>query len=122
MVTGQKAFDKNRQLCHSDVLIGEKGLLVQFRRSKTNQFGNRMLLVPVLAIPGSVLCPLEAYSNMLRLITAKGDGPAFVLPVKETLVPVTYQVLQKFIKKCVAKLRLDPGLFSSHSLQRAGAS
>ena len=64
----------------------------------------------------------EAYSNMLRLIPAKGDGPAFVLPVKETLVPVTYQVLQKFVKKCYAKLRLEPGLFGSHSLQRAGAS
>ena len=122
VATGQKTFDKNRQVCRSDVLIGEKGLLVQFRWSKTNQFGSRVLLVPVLAIPGSVLCPLEAYSNMLRLIPAKGDGPAFVLHVKGALVPVTYQVLQKFIKKCVAKLGLEPGLFSSHSLRRAWAS
>ena len=122
VVTGQKAFDKNRQVCRSVILVGEKGLLVQFRWSKTNQFGSRVLLVPVLAIPGSVLCPLEAYSDMLRLIPAKGDGPAFVLPVKGALVPVTYQVLQKFIMKCVAKLGLEPGLFSSHSLRRAGAS
>ena len=35
--TGKKAFDRRRQLCRSDVLIGEKGLLVQFRWSKTNQ-------------------------------------------------------------------------------------
>ena len=93
VVTGQKAFDKNRQVWRSDVLIGERGLLVQFRWSKTNQFGSRVLLVPVLAIPGSVLCPLETYNYMLRLIPAKGDGPAFVLPVKGALVPVTYQVL-----------------------------
>ena len=52
VVTGQKAFDRNRQSCRSDVLIGEMGLLVQFSWSKTNQFGSRVLLVPVLAIPG----------------------------------------------------------------------
>ena len=39
VVTGKKAFDRRRQLCRFDVLIGEKGLLVQFRWSKTNQFG-----------------------------------------------------------------------------------
>ena len=120
VVTVQKAFDMNRQSCRWDVLIGEKRLLLQFRWSKTNQFGSRVLLVPVLAIPGLVLCPLEAYSNMLRLIPAKGDGPAFILPVKEMLVPVTYQMLQKFIKECVAKLWVDPGLFSSHSYNMLG--
>ena len=31
-------------------------------------------------------------------------------------------MLQKFIKSSVARLGLDPGLFSSHSLCRAGAS
>ena len=99
VVAGNRAFDKSRQLCRSDVLIGDKGLMVQFRWSKTNQFGNRVLLVPVLAIPGSVLCPLEAYINMLQLTPTEVDGSAFVLPVKGMLVPVSYQVLQSFIKK-----------------------
>ena len=122
VVTGKKPFDRRRQLCRSDVLIGEKGPLVQYRWSKTNQFGSRVLLVPVLAIPGSVLCPLEAYTNMLQVTPVEADGPAFVLPINRNLVPVSYQVLQKFIKKCVAKLGLDPGMFSSHSLRRAGAT
>ena len=65
---------------------------------------------------------LETYINMLRLMPTEVDGPAFVLPVKERLVPMSYQVLQNFIKKYVAKLGLDPGLFSPHSLRRAGAS
>ena len=54
VVMGQKAFDKISQLCRLDVLIGENGLLVQCKWSKTNQFGSRALLVPVLAIPASV--------------------------------------------------------------------
>ena len=62
VVTGNKAFNKSCQLC-LDVLIGDKGMMVQFRWNKTNQFGNRVLLVPVLAITGSVLCPLGGVSK-----------------------------------------------------------
>ena len=61
VVTSSKPVDVSKQLCRSDVLVCENGLLVQFHCSKTIQFGGRVLLVPVLAIPNSVLCPLRAY-------------------------------------------------------------
>ena len=122
VVTGNKKFDRSKQLCRSDVLVCEIGLLVQFRWSKTIQYGGRVLLIPVLSIPNSPLCPLVAYTNMLRLVPAQGSDPAFGVNVDSTYHPVTYQMLQRFIKTSVAKLGLDPGLFSSHSLRRAGAS
>lgn len=122
VVTGAKPFDSSRQLCRSDVMIHENGLLVQFRWSKTNQFGGKVLLVPVLAVPNSVLCPVRAYRRMVQLVPTRGDGPAFMLNVNNVGHPVSYYVLQKFIKKSVARLGLDPALFSSHSLRRAGAS
>ena len=122
VVTGTKAFDSSKQLCRSDVLVCEKGLLVQFRWSKTMQFGGRVLLVPVLAIPNSPLCPLEAYVNMIRLVPARDNDPAFGVTVDNRFLPITYNMLQRFIKTSVAKLGLDPGLFSSHSLRRAGTS
>ena len=103
-VTGQKAFDNKPQLCCSDVLISEKGLLVQFRWNKMNHFGSRMFLNPILAIPGSVLCHLDASSNMLQLIPAEVDGVAFVLPVKQMLVPSTYQVLQNLLRSVLLSL------------------
>ena len=122
VVTGNKKFDRSKQLCRSDVLVCENGLLVQFRWSKTIQYGGRVLLIPVLSIPNSPLCPLAAYTNMLRLVPAQGSEPAFGVNVDSTYHPVTYQMLQRFIKTSVAKLGLDPGLFSSNSLRRAGAS
>ena len=51
-----------------------------------------------------------------------GSDPAFGVNVDSTYHPVTYQMLQRFIKTSVAQLGLDPRLFSSHSLRRAGAS
>ena len=121
-MTGSKPFDGSKQLCRSDVLVCENGLLVQFRWSKTIHFGGRVLLVPVLAIPNSPLYPQRAFVNMLKLVPAQDSDPAFGLNVGRRYHPISYEILQKFIKSSVARLGLDPGLFSSHSLRRAGAS
>ena len=122
VVTGSKPFDGSKQLCRSDVLVCENGLLVLFRWSKTIQFGGRVLLVPVLAIPNSPLCPQRAFVNMLKLVPAQDSDPAFGLNVRGRYHTISYGILQKFIKSSVARLGLDPGLFSSHSLRRARAS
>ena len=98
------------------------GLLVQFRWSKTIQFGGWVLLVPGLAIANSPLCPLRAYGNMLKFIPAQDSNPGFGVNVGSRYLPLSYEMLQKFIKSSVATLGLDPGLFNYHSLCRAGAS
>ena len=115
-------FDIRKQLCRGDVLVGQKGLLIRFRWSKTNQFGKRRHLVPVCAIPGSVLCPVAAYRQMLRLCPGGDMDPAFLLKVSGKVQPVSYSLLQAMIKRGVSRLGLDPNMFSSHSLRRAGAS
>lgn len=121
VVTGKNKFNPQKQLCRSDVISGKTGLLVRFRWSKTNQFGDRILWVPLVAIPGSVLCPVQAYRNMLALVPASPHDPAFVVPGRH-MRPVTYESLQKFLKTCIAALGLDPSLYSSHSLRRGGAT
>ena len=44
------------------------GLLVLFKWSKTIQFHQRRVVVPVAQIENSVLCPVKAYSNMVAHI------------------------------------------------------
>ena len=122
VTTGRDKFNPNKQLCRSDILVGDKGLVVVFRWSKTNQFHSRVHLVPVLAIPGSVLCPLAAYKRMLSMLPGEASSPAFFIMVGGEACSVTYYLLQSFIKKGVAKLGLEPKMFSSHSLRRAGAT
>ena len=125
VVTGSKKFDPNKQLCRSDVVVGSNGLLVSFRWSKTNQFGRRAHVVPILAIHDSPLCPVRAYKAMLKFCPGEPHDPAFFLkgaPGKNHKRPVSYYLLQKYIKEGVARLGLDPSAFSSHSLRRAGAT
>ena len=108
VVTGNNKFDKTKQLCRGDIALGKRGMLVQIRWSKTNQFGRRVIEVPLLRIKGSVMCPLSAYKHMLRKVPGTDSDPAFCLPSKRSNRAVTYWELQNFIKRHVAKLGLDP--------------
>ncbi len=95
VVTGFK-FDTNKQLCRFDIKVASKGLLITFRWTKTIQFGQRVLKVPLVAMPQPCLCPLKAYQNMLNLVPADPQAPAFSLPSTTNIKPVTYRFLQTF--------------------------
>ena len=49
-------FDSGKQLIRQDVKVLTGAIVVLIKWSKTNQFGSRLLKVPLVVIPGSVLC------------------------------------------------------------------
>lgn len=65
-------------LSQKDVLLQGDMLLVTFRRTKTIQFGRRVLQIPLLAIPGSSLCPVAIYKRMIQLVPANPSEPLFM--------------------------------------------
>ncbi len=83
-------FDKNKQLIHQDVTVGSKALLVSLKWSKTLQFGGRRHTVPLLAIPGSELCPVKAYQAMCRVVPSRSQDPLFQNWSNKGWVPLTY--------------------------------
>lgn len=121
VVTGTK-LKVGHQLLRSDIKQGSAGLLVTFRWTKTIQFGERVLQSPLVEIPGCVLCPLQAYRNMISLVPARRSDNAFVFPSKSKAKPVTYQFMQKFLKVVISNLGLDSSKYSSHSFRRGGAT
>ena len=118
-----KDFDPDKQLQRQDIVVFNGVLVVLIKWSKTNQFGSRLLKVPLVSIPGSDLCPVKAYSNMAELVPAHHSQPAFLCKtLKEKLVPLTYGQLQEKIKWSIAKTGRDANLYSSHSLRRGGCT
>ena len=117
-----KAFDPKKQLQRRDVLVARDMVLVALKWSKTNQCGRRLLQVPLVAIPGSVLCPVQAYTQMVQMVPARGRSPAFCIPIGDRLVPVEYGQFQAFLRSAVAKAGCDPAAYSTHSFRRGGAS
>ena len=113
----------NNQVRRGDIKVRKSGLLVCFRWSKTNQFGSRKHFVPVVAIPGSILCPVQAYKKMISLVPGGPDSPAFLLPHPDSEpTPVSYPQLQVFLRHIVSRTGLDSSQFSSHSFRRGGAT
>ena len=111
-------IDKNF-LLRQDVVDNGNYLLVSMRWTKTIQKGERLLQIPLVKIPGSILCPVHAYRVMCKVISAAPDAPLFVLPKKKV---VNYSMYQSKLKDCIQKIGKDPKLFSSHSFRRGFAS
>ena len=116
-------FDPDKQLLRQDIVIFKGVLVVLIKWSKTNQFGSRLLKVPLVTIPGSALCPVKAYKNMAKLMPASSHQPAFLINNGNGRTkPLIYGQLQEKIKGLISKSGRDSSLYSTHSLRRGGCS
>lgn len=106
------------------IYVHEGSLCVKFVWTKTRQSGGDPLVVPLAPIPGSKLCPVSAYINMIKSVPASCLSPAFILPSSTGLGPhpVLYDRFHIVLREFVSVLGLDPRNYSSHSFRRGGAS
>ena len=94
-------------------------LIVHIKWSKTIQFGQRTLKLPLIKIPGSVLCPVKAFNKMCKMVPALPSDPLFTLPKKKC---VTYYQYQNKLRYFIQKIGLNPEEFSTHSMRRGGTT
>ena len=113
---------RGRQVLRKDVSPSADGLLVIFYWTKTLQDRSRALHIPLVSIPGSPLCPVQAYLNMIRLVPAAPSKPAFVLPTSKSVRAVSYADFMLVLRKLVALIGLDPSKFSTHNFRRGGTT
>ena len=70
-----KDFDPAKNLCRNDIIVRPWGLVICVRWSKTIQFRERQLLIPVMRLSqGHPLCPVQAYERHLLEFLARGGG------------------------------------------------
>ena len=115
-------FDSSKQLLRGDVKLRHDALLVSLKWSKTNQFGDREHIVPLFRLPGSPLCPWEAYTNMIRKVPGQDGDPAFMVKRGKHWVPLTYSQFSKSLKMLVEATGRNSRAYSTHSLRRGGAT
>ena len=70
-------FDKAKYLCRYDITLTSFGLQVNLKYSKTNQFDDKNILLPIYALPDSPLCSVWAFKLMCTLVPAPSDASAF---------------------------------------------
>ena len=87
--------------------------------SKTNQFGNRDLVVPVPANTDPALDLYRHICNLFTRVRVDGDRPAFSYSNKHF---VSYTSFTSRLKSLLLSAGVDPTKFSGHSFRRGGAT
>lgn len=71
------AYDSLKHLSRSNIVRTGYGLSLTLNWSKTNQYHERNLEIPIAEIQGDILDPVRAFENMCRLAPASAQSPAF---------------------------------------------
>ena len=116
------SFDPQKVVTRSSIIVTSSHLLVAVTWSKTIQYKQRCLIVPLSSVPGSKLCPVSAYKQLLRSVPVCNKGHALYC-VNHSCVPLTYPTFTKYLRMWLTMLGvLHPQLYSAHSFRRGGAS
>ncbi|KAI8496690.1 hypothetical protein Bbelb_253450 [Branchiostoma belcheri] len=95
--------------------------VITVRWSKTIQFKERTVLIPIPRITDCPLCPTTAVEKAFYLTdTAEPDGPTFVLP-QETgpgFTPLTHKPLVTTLRTLLRQCGYPDSAYSGHSFRR----
>ena len=123
--TSTSAFDARKQLTKDDFQFSTWGALLTIRWSKTIQFRECVVRIPLPLIPYSPLRPVMACSCAFRFTyQSSGSSQAFnwLHPTTLSIQTFTYHSFSTKLRGLIAELGLQAGDYTSHPLHRGGAS
>ena len=124
LVSKVGSFDPARQFTKEDFQFFPWGVLLRVRWSKTIQFRERVIQIPLVRVPGSPFCPVAAVSWAFSFTSqAPVSSQAFqwVQP-NLSLRCFTYSLFMNKLRACLNQCGLAGMDFGSHSFRRGGAS
>jgi len=119
----QSSFDPAKHLTRRAIQVSGDCVVLRVTWSKTIQFRQKVLLLPLPELTGHPLCPKHAYLHMCNMIRAPLDAPAFLVPsTGGGLTYLTHDTLVKHLKTLLYAVGLPPSSYSGHSFRRGGAT
>lgn len=118
-----REFDPRRHLSRNSVKFNASGVVLSVTWSKTIQYQERVLSVPLPHIQNSPLCPSRALMLLFKLSPCTlSTCPAFQYSSPTGLKLLTYDAFLVRLRKCLSAMGIDPAKYSGHSFRRGGAS
>lgn len=106
-----------------DVRIGHTIVVVEIRWSKTLQYKQKKLLLPLIKAKYWEICPIYWLRVMVNTVRAGPQDPLFCLPSRHgAVVALVCGTLQSRLQDWIEKIGENPALFSLHCLRRGGAT
>lgn len=120
----KKEFNPKKQLIRTDLQLGQSIILVIIKWSKTIQYQEKELLLPLLPARDITICPVFWLKLMLKVVPlVRENQPLFAVPDMGTnnIVPLTYGQLGAKLKQWIEKIGIPSDRFTLHGLRRGGA-
>jgi len=114
-------YQPDKQLSKNNISFTPQGAIIQVTWSKTIQYQNRVLQIPLPFIPHSKLCPSTALWLSINQISNNNPSPFQYLD-KGFATILTYPVFCSYLRFCLDSLGFDSSRYSGHSFRRGGAT
>ena len=111
-----------KHLCWCDVRFDDKFVILKFRFTKTIQYKQRLLEVPLPYVRDSPFSPASLLYVQRRLYGGTGCGPVFQYRDRGGKHIITYRWFLSTFKDVCARMGLDSQTYASHSFRRGGAT
>lgn len=114
----------SRHMClrRMDVRFSSQGAILHLQHTKTIQYGDRQLVIPVPYIAGSPFCPSTALLLLYKMVSAPGCAPLLSYPTPSGSRALSYQSFVAHLKSVLTALGIDSTRYAGHSFRRGGAS
>ena len=124
VVKNMRSVSSVKVLCCSHLILNENTAFLRILATKTIQFAQRSLNIPLPVIPGSILCPVAALHTPLKLNQVPTSAPLFSVRASdsESVQAITYPQFSRFLAWSLQAIGADPSEFSPHSFRRGGAT
>ena len=118
-------FTSDKQFYKSDFQYFSWGVLVHVRWSKTIQFWDRKVCIPVSCIPNSHLCPVKAILHAFSFTRFSSDSEqtfAFMDVGTGSMKTFTCSTFLSHLRTCLSNIGIKPQQYAGHSFCHGGAS
>ena len=105
------SFPTSRNIC-----------MVLLNYSKTDQFGNKEMIIPMVANPVRALCPVYHMRELFTRFNLAGNLPAFSYVENSKVRCVTYDGFTKTLRRLLDAAGFNASSYSGHSFRRGGAT
>ena len=117
------SFDPTKHLRRDDFVFDQRGVWINIRWTKTIQYHERNLQIPLPRVTNHPLCPVNAIFRAFYVTSGvPGNGPAFYKSSKGQLQPLGPNVFVSRIREILSACGLQAERYAGHSFRRGGAS
>ena len=118
----QREFDPEKQLSRRNLCLAQNAILVEIEWSKTLQYKEKVLSLPLLALKNKILCPVYWTWRLIRTVPASKLDPVFCYHRNDRYMVLTYPRLTFWFKRWLTMAGIPPQGYTMHSFRRGGIS